>query len=46
MSGSHPVLLVSGETIARYGFNDGHQFGPDRHDAFMHEFHARACTRR
>src|ERR1044071_5093868 len=29
------VLLVSGEQIARYGFGDGHPFGPDRHEAFM-----------
>jgi len=32
-----PVVLVAGETIARYGFPDGHPFGPDRHDAFMRE---------
>ena len=31
------VLLVAGEQIARYGFPDGHPFGPDRHDAFMSE---------
>ena len=33
------VLLVAGEQIARYGFGDGHPFGPDRHDAFMRELH-------
>jgi acetoin utilization protein AcuC len=33
------VLLVSGEEIARYGFGDGHPFGPDRHEAFMRELH-------
>lgn len=33
------VLLVAGEDIARYGFGDGHPFGPDRHDAFMRELH-------
>jgi len=33
------VLLVSGEQIARYGFGDGHPFGPDRHEAFMRELH-------
>jgi acetoin utilization protein AcuC len=33
------VLLVAGEEIARYGFGDGHPFGPDRHDAFMRELH-------
>jgi acetoin utilization protein AcuC len=32
-----PVILVAGETIARYGFGDGHPFGPDRHEAFMRE---------
>jgi acetoin utilization protein AcuC len=30
---------VSGEDIARYGFGDGHPFGPDRHEAFMRELH-------
>ncbi len=29
------VLLISGPEIARYGFPDGHPFGPDRHAAFM-----------
>lgn len=38
MNAAPEVLLVSGEQIARYGFSGGHQFGPDRHDAFMHEF--------
>jgi len=33
------VMLVSGEQIARYGFGDGHPFGPDRHEAFMRELH-------
>lgn len=33
------VLLVTGEQIARYGFGDGHPFGPDRHEAFMRELH-------
>lgn len=31
------VALVAGEKIARYGFGDGHPFGPDRHDVFMRE---------
>jgi acetoin utilization protein AcuC len=30
-------LLVHGEQIARYGFGEGHPFGPDRHDVFMRE---------
>jgi acetoin utilization protein AcuC len=29
--------LVAGESIARYGFGNGHPFGPDRHEAFMRE---------
>lgn len=37
-----PVALVAGEKIARYGFPDGHPFGPDRHDAFMRELKAEA----
>jgi acetoin utilization protein AcuC len=35
------VLVVAGERVARYGFGDGHPFGPDRHAAFMREFTAR-----
>lgn len=31
----HTVLLIAGPEIARYGFPDGHPFGPDRHAAFM-----------
>lgn len=38
MNASQKMLLVSGDSIARYGFNGGHPFGPDRHDAFMQEF--------
>ncbi|HYM34498.1 MAG TPA: hypothetical protein VET48_03825, partial [Steroidobacteraceae bacterium] len=34
------MLLVAGDQIARYGFKGGHQFGPDRHDAFMQELRA------
>jgi acetoin utilization protein AcuC len=29
--------LVYGEQIARYGFGNGHPFGPDRHDVFLRE---------
>jgi acetoin utilization protein AcuC len=32
---SHPVAVLAGEAIARYGFGEGHPFGPDRHDAFL-----------
>ncbi len=35
------MLVVAGERVARYGFGDGHPFGPDRHNAFMREFTAR-----
>jgi acetoin utilization protein AcuC len=31
----HPVVLISGPEIARYGFPHGHPFGVDRHGAFM-----------
>jgi acetoin utilization protein AcuC len=37
-----PVALVAGEKIARYGFPDGHPFGPDRHEAFMRELKSEA----
>lgn len=36
---SSNVLLISGDEIARYGFGEGHPFGPDRHEAFMRELH-------
>jgi acetoin utilization protein AcuC len=36
-SDDNKVLLVAGDAIARYGFPDGHPFGPDRHGAFMTE---------
>lgn len=32
-----PVLVVAGEQIARYGFPEGHPFGPDRHGVFLRE---------
>lgn len=31
------VRVYYGEALARYGFPDGHPFGPDRLDAFWHE---------
>jgi len=40
------VLLVCGDEIARYGFGEGHPFGPDRHDAFMRELHVRGLDGR
>lgn len=32
---------MAGERLARYGFPDGHPFGPDRHAAFLREFESR-----
>jgi acetoin utilization protein AcuC len=32
---------VLGEQLARYGFGDGHPFGPDRHGVFEREFEQR-----
>jgi acetoin utilization protein AcuC len=29
------VALYCGEALARYGFGEGHPFGPDRLEAFM-----------
>lgn len=34
---AQPVVLVTGDGLARYGFGDGHPFGPDRHEAFLRE---------
>ena len=36
------TVLVAGEKIARYGFGEGHPFGPDRHDVFIRELRAEA----
>ncbi|HXS27997.1 MAG TPA: hypothetical protein VN730_10065 [Steroidobacteraceae bacterium] len=40
------LALVAGERLARYGFPDGHPFGPDRHSAFLREFEARGLASR
>ncbi|HYJ39446.1 MAG TPA: hypothetical protein VEW08_01580, partial [Steroidobacteraceae bacterium] len=40
------VLLIAGERLARYGFGDGHPFGPDRHAAFLAELVARGLDKR
>jgi len=37
---SRATALVHGEQIARYGFGEGHPFGPDRHGVFMRELAA------
>ncbi len=34
-----------GEDIAKYGYGDGHPFGPDRHDAFWNEALRRGLDR-
>jgi acetoin utilization protein AcuC len=39
-------LLIAGERLARYGFGDGHPFGPDRHAAFLAELVARGLDKR
>ena len=38
--------MVAGERLARYGFPDGHPFGPDRHAAFLREFDQRGLRGR
>jgi acetoin utilization protein AcuC len=40
------VAVVAGERLARYGFPNGHPFGPDRHAAFMRELDARGLRER
>jgi acetoin utilization protein AcuC len=40
------MAVVAGERLARYGFPDGHPFGPDRHAAFFREFEARGLAAR
>jgi acetoin utilization protein AcuC len=43
---SDNVVVIAGERLARYGFGDGHPFGPDRHAAFLREFSVRALDRK
>jgi acetoin utilization protein AcuC len=45
-SAASNVAVVVSERLARYGFGDGHPFGPDRHSAFVREFAARGLDRR
>jgi acetoin utilization protein AcuC len=40
------VAVVVSDRLARYGFGDGHPFGPDRHGAFVREFEARGLDKR
>lgn len=35
-----PVYVYRGEALARYGFGEGHPFGPDRHGVFQDELEA------
>jgi acetoin utilization protein AcuC len=45
-TGVTSTCVVAGERIARYGFPDGHPFGPDRHDVFWRELVASGLDRR
>jgi len=45
MDHSNLGVIVS-ERLARYGFGDGHPFGPDRHAAFVREFESRGLRQR
>jgi len=38
--------VIADEALGRYGFPDGHPFGPDRQSAFLREFRARGLNRR
>jgi acetoin utilization protein AcuC len=40
------VLVIADEALGRYGFPNGHSFGPDRQDAFLAEYRARGLDRR
>lgn len=41
-----PVLVITDERLAHYGFGQGHPFGPDRWAAFMREFERRGLDAR
>ena len=40
------MLVIADEAIGRYGFPNGHPFGPDRLEAFLKEFRARGLDSR
>jgi acetoin utilization protein AcuC len=40
------VVVIADEAIGRYGFPNGHPFGPDRLAAFLREFDARGLAAR
>lgn len=41
-----PVVVVAGDAIARYGFGNGHPFGPDRLGHFVRELRAQGLEER
>lgn len=45
-SAASRVAVVVSPRLARYGFGDGHPFGPDRNAAFVREFNSRGLDRR
>ncbi len=40
---SRSTILIAGAELARYGFPNGHPFGPDRYEAFMTEVRRSQC---
>lgn len=40
------VRILAGESIAEYGFGDGHPFGRDRHDVFLRSLRERGIEER
>lgn len=46
MNNAASVCVYAGEELARYGFGDGHPFGPDRFNAFWREFTTRSLHTR
>jgi acetoin utilization protein AcuC len=46
MENDTPVCVYYGEALARYGFGEGHPFGPDRLGAFGEVFRQRGLDRR
>jgi acetoin utilization protein AcuC len=43
---THEVELFVGDALGRYGFPDGHPFGPDRQDAFWKEAQKQGLPKR
>lgn len=46
MSTPAPVMVVAGDALARYGFGNGHPFGPDRQACFLRELRAQGLAER